>query len=192
MVLFESEDKHPEIPTFLSFSIHTNNSSPLTLLVKLENKKRSYHVTPPQFLCTMDSLLRSFLIFEILNIVLKKIAKLLRPEQNAKVYSMLFGENRKLKKQLEDYHFQSNTLKRRVKKLEKDVRSLKDELKDLDEYIKDASTLIQRCFNIEYLDFSGVMALQNNVLIITIIKRSPNLRHIEISGNDIDDEITEV
>ncbi|CAI2176726.1 7813_t:CDS:2, partial [Funneliformis geosporum] len=58
--------------------------------------------------------------------------------------------------------------------------------------IKDASTLIQRCFNIEYLDFSGVMALQNNVLIITIIKRSPNLRHIEISGNDIDDEITEV
>ncbi|CAI2189143.1 5831_t:CDS:1, partial [Funneliformis geosporum] len=35
------------------------------------------------------------------------------------------------------------------------------------------------------------MALQNDVLIIAIIKRSLNLRHIEISGNDIDDEITE-
>ncbi|CAI2201761.1 4230_t:CDS:1, partial [Funneliformis geosporum] len=56
-------------------------------------------------------------------------------EQNAKVYSMLFVENRILKKQLEDYHFQPNTLERRVKRLEKDVRSLKDELKGLDECV---------------------------------------------------------
>ncbi|RIA92731.1 hypothetical protein C1645_820232 [Glomus cerebriforme] len=57
--------------------------------------------------------------------------------------------------------------------------------------IKDASTLMQRCLNIEYLDFAGVMALQNDALIIAIIKGSPNLRHIEISGNDIGDEVTE-
>ncbi|CAI2182598.1 12627_t:CDS:2, partial [Funneliformis geosporum] len=57
--------------------------------------------------------------------------------------------------------------------------------------IKDASTLIRRCFNIEYLDFSGVMALQNDVLIIAIIKRSPNLRHLEIGYNDIGDEVIE-
>ncbi|CAI2162864.1 6640_t:CDS:2 [Funneliformis geosporum] len=36
------------------------------------------------------------------------------------MYSMFSGENRVLKKQLEDYHSQSNTLERRVKKLEKD------------------------------------------------------------------------
>ncbi|GES81294.1 hypothetical protein GLOIN_2v1762487 [Rhizophagus clarus] len=43
----------------------------------------------------------------------------------------------------------------------------------------------------EYLDFSSAMALWDDRLIIAIIKRSLNLRHIEISGNDIDDEITE-
>ncbi|GBB87530.1 hypothetical protein RclHR1_00140034 [Rhizophagus clarus] len=53
------------------------------------------------------------------------------------------------------------------------------------------STLMERCFNIEYLDFSSAMALWDDRLIIAIIKRSLNLRHIEISGNDIDDEITE-
>ncbi|CAI2191532.1 3998_t:CDS:1, partial [Funneliformis geosporum] len=42
-----------------------------------------------------------------------------------------------------------------------------------------------------YLDFSRVMTLQNNVLIIAIIKQSLNLKHIEICGNEIDDEITE-
>ncbi|CAI2188477.1 15079_t:CDS:2, partial [Funneliformis geosporum] len=57
--------------------------------------------------------------------------------------------------------------------------------------IKDASTLIRRYFNIEYLDFSGVMALQNDILIIAIIKRSLNLRHLEISHNDIGDEVIE-
>ncbi|CAI2191492.1 4414_t:CDS:2, partial [Funneliformis geosporum] len=59
------------------------------------------------------------------------------------------------------------------------------------EDIKDASILIQRYFNIEYLDFSGVMALQNDILIIAIIKRSLNLRHLEISHNDIGDEVIE-
>ncbi|PKK56584.1 hypothetical protein RhiirC2_799705 [Rhizophagus irregularis] len=57
--------------------------------------------------------------------------------------------------------------------------------------IKDASTLMRKCFSIEYIDFSGTMALQNDVLIIAIIKRSPNLRHLEIDHNDIDDEVTE-
>ncbi|CAI2201035.1 4707_t:CDS:1, partial [Funneliformis geosporum] len=54
--------------------------------------------------------------------------------------------------------------------------------------IKDANTLMRKCFNIEYLDFSGAMALQNDVLIIAIIKGSPNLRHLEINHNDIGDE----
>ncbi|CAI2192822.1 7767_t:CDS:2, partial [Funneliformis geosporum] len=64
-----------------------------------------------------------------------KIAKTLRPEQNTNMYSALSVKNRILKKQLEDYHSQLNTLERRVKRLKKDVRSLKDELKDLDEYV---------------------------------------------------------
>jgi Leucine-rich repeat (LRR) protein len=57
--------------------------------------------------------------------------------------------------------------------------------------IKDASTLMRRCFNIEYLDFSRVIVLQNDVLIIAIIKRSSNLRYLEISHNDIGDEVIE-
>jgi hypothetical protein len=56
--------------------------------------------------------------------------------------------------------------------------------------VKDASTLMRKCFNIEYLDFSDAMALQNDVLIIAIIKGSLNLRHLEISHNDIGDEVT--
>ncbi|CAI2198388.1 2856_t:CDS:2, partial [Funneliformis geosporum] len=56
-------------------------------------------------------------------------------EQNAKVYSALFGENMTLKKQLENYHSQPNTLERRVKRLEKDMRFLKEELKDLNECV---------------------------------------------------------
>ncbi|CAI2192791.1 6248_t:CDS:1, partial [Funneliformis geosporum] len=51
------------------------------------------------------------------------------------MYSTLFVENRALKKQLEDYHSQHNTLERRVKGLKRDVKSLKDELKDLDKYV---------------------------------------------------------
>ena len=52
-------------------------------------------------------------------------------EQNAKVYSALSGENRVLKKQLEDYHSQHNTLEKRVKRLERNVKSLETELEDL-------------------------------------------------------------
>ena len=62
-------------------------------------------------------------------------------KQNAKVYSALFGKNRTLKKQLEDYHSQPNTLERRVKRLEKDVKSLKIKLKDLDECV-DKETVV--------------------------------------------------
>ena len=62
-------------------------------------------------------------------------------EQNAKVYSVLFGENRALKKQLENYHSQPNTLERRVKELKRNVKSLKDKLKDLDECV-DRKTVV--------------------------------------------------
>jgi len=62
-------------------------------------------------------------------------------EQNAEVYIMLSGKNRALKKQLEDYHSQHNTLERRVKRLEKDVKSLETELEDLDECV-DRETLV--------------------------------------------------
>ncbi|PKK55715.1 hypothetical protein RhiirC2_801685 [Rhizophagus irregularis] len=62
-------------------------------------------------------------------------------EQNAEMYSTLSGENRALKKQLEDYHSQHNTLERRVKRLERDVGSLKIKLQDLDEYV-DRETVV--------------------------------------------------
>ena len=66
----------------------------------------------------------------------KKLAQIFRlNEQNAEVYTVLSGENRALKKQLEDYHSQHNTLEKRVKRLEKDVGILKIELKDLDECV---------------------------------------------------------
>ena len=56
-------------------------------------------------------------------------------EQNAEVYSVLSGENRALKKQLEDYHSQYNTLEKRVKRLERNVKSLETELEDLNECV---------------------------------------------------------
>ncbi|RIA95062.1 hypothetical protein C1645_873024 [Glomus cerebriforme] len=66
----------------------------------------------------------------------EKIAKLLGTDkQNAEIYITLSGENRALKKQLEDYYSQHNTLERRVKRLERDVGSLKVELEDLDECV---------------------------------------------------------
>ncbi len=66
----------------------------------------------------------------------EKLAQIFRlNEQNAEIYSVLSGENRVLKKQLEDYHFQYNTLEKRVKRLEKDIKSLKTELEDLDECV---------------------------------------------------------
>ena len=51
------------------------------------------------------------------------------------MYTALSGENRALKKQLEDYHSQHNTLEKRVKRLERDVKSLEIELEDLDECV---------------------------------------------------------
>ncbi|GES85319.1 hypothetical protein GLOIN_2v1848414 [Rhizophagus clarus] len=57
--------------------------------------------------------------------------------------------------------------------------------------IKDASMLIQRCLSIEYLEFAGVMTLWDDALIVAIIRASPNLRHLDISHNDIGDEVTE-
>src|SRR6266542_1185435 len=53
----------------------------------------------------------------------------------------LSDKNRALKKQLEDYYSQHNTLERRVKRLEKDVKSLETELEDLDECV-DRETLV--------------------------------------------------
>ncbi|GES78688.1 hypothetical protein GLOIN_2v1770740 [Rhizophagus clarus] len=57
-------------------------------------------------------------------------------KQNAEVYSVLSSENRALKKQLEDYHSQHNTLEMRVKRLERNVKSLETELEDLDECVE--------------------------------------------------------
>src|ERR1051326_6183012 len=62
-------------------------------------------------------------------------------EQNAEVYTVLSGENRALKKQLEDHHFQYNTLEKRVKRLERDVKSLETELEVLDKCV-DRETLV--------------------------------------------------
>src|SRR5580765_8161330 len=62
-------------------------------------------------------------------------------EQNAEVYSALSSENRALKKQLEDYHSQHNTLEKRVKRLERDVKSLETKLEVLDECV-DRETLV--------------------------------------------------
>jgi len=73
---------------------------------------------------------------------IEKLAQIFRlNKQNAEVYSALSGENRALKKQLEDYHSQYNTLERRVKRLERDVKSLKIELEDLDECV-DRETVV--------------------------------------------------
>ena len=51
------------------------------------------------------------------------------------------SEIRALKKQLEDYHSEHNTLERRVKGLERYVRSLETELEDLDECV-DRETVV--------------------------------------------------
>ncbi|GES74492.1 hypothetical protein GLOIN_2v1880122 [Rhizophagus clarus] len=64
-------------------------------------------------------------------------------KQNAEVYSALSSENRALKKQLEDYHSQHNTLEKRVKRLERDVKSLETELKVLDECSSEESDLVK-------------------------------------------------
>ncbi len=50
-------------------------------------------------------------------------------EQNAEMYSTLSGENRALKKQLEDHNFEYIKLKRKVNLLEAEVE-------DLNEYVE--------------------------------------------------------
>ncbi|CAG8849959.1 34830_t:CDS:1, partial [Gigaspora margarita] len=57
--------------------------------------------------------------------------------------------------------------------------------------IKDASILVQMHLKLEYLDFAHVMAFRNDSLIVAIIRSSPNLKHFNISGNDIGDEVVE-
>ncbi|CAJ0873538.1 5295_t:CDS:2, partial [Entrophospora sp. SA101] len=51
--------------------------------------------------------------------------------------------------------------------------------------IEDTSLLTRRSLSMEYLDFSGVMAYLNDDFIVAIIRSSPNLKHFDISGNDI-------
>src|ERR1044072_664028 len=72
----------------------------------------------------------------------KKLAQIFGlNEQNAEVYSTLSGENRALKKQIEDYHSQHNILEKRVKRLERDIKPLEIELEDLDECV-DRETVV--------------------------------------------------
>ena len=71
----------------------------------------------------------------------KKLAQIFGlNEQNAEVYTVLFGENRALKKQLEDYHSKYNSLKKTVKRLERDVEDL-NECVELDECV-DRETVV--------------------------------------------------
>ena len=59
------------------------------------------------------------------------IAKLLGlDEQNSKVYNVLSGEIGALAKKLDNYHSEYNSLKKTVKRLEKDVKFLETEYLD--------------------------------------------------------------
>src|SRR6266498_5334730 len=59
------------------------------------------------------------------------IAKLLGlDEQNLKVYNVLSGEIEALAKKLDNYHSEYNSLKKMVKRLEKDVKFLETEYLD--------------------------------------------------------------
>ncbi|CAJ0844574.1 10457_t:CDS:2 [Entrophospora sp. SA101] len=51
--------------------------------------------------------------------------------------------------------------------------------------IEDSSMMIQKRLNIEYLDFANLMGPRNDNLILAIIRSSPNLKHFDISGNNI-------
>ncbi|KAF0525718.1 hypothetical protein F8M41_014356 [Gigaspora margarita] len=62
-------------------------------------------------------------------------------EQNTKVYSMLSREIRALDKKLDNYHSEYNSLKKAVKRLERDVGTQKIELDDLDECV-DRETVV--------------------------------------------------
>ncbi|CAG8743310.1 15558_t:CDS:2 [Dentiscutata erythropus] len=64
---------------------------------------------------------------------IEKIARIFELyEQNLKVYNMLFGEIGVLAKKLDNYHSEYISLKKTVKRLERDVESLETELEDLD------------------------------------------------------------
>ncbi|GES93757.1 hypothetical protein GLOIN_2v1791229 [Rhizophagus clarus] len=72
----------------------------------------------------------------------EKIAQL-----NAEMRNRVFSIGEELKKQLEDYHPQYNTLEKRVRKLERDVHSFKVELRDLDESV-DRETVVDLIYKI--------------------------------------------
>ncbi|CAG8558807.1 28711_t:CDS:1 [Racocetra persica] len=62
-------------------------------------------------------------------------------EQNVKVYSVLSKEIRALDKKLNDYHSKYNSLKKTVKRLERDLGSQKIKLDGLDECV-DRETVV--------------------------------------------------
>src|ERR1044072_9781900 len=101
----------------------------------------------------------------------KKLAQIFGlNEQNAEVYSALSSENRALKKQLEDYHFQHNILEKRVKRLERDVKSLETELKDLDECV----------------DRKTVVDLIQEIVPLLNIKKYKGFPYLSKSSKDLD------
>ncbi|CAB4427689.1 unnamed protein product [Rhizophagus irregularis] len=73
--------------------------------------------------------------------VIPSTEKAVRDEQNSKVYNVLSGEVMTLAKKLVNYHSENNSLKKMVKRLERDVKSLETELEDLDECV-DRETVI--------------------------------------------------
>ncbi|RIB24297.1 hypothetical protein C2G38_2032004 [Gigaspora rosea] len=56
-------------------------------------------------------------------------------EQNLKVYNMLSEKIEALNKKLDDYHSKYNSLRKTVKRLERDVGTQKNKLEDLNEYV---------------------------------------------------------
>ena len=97
-------------------------------------------------------------------------------KQNAEVYSALFGKNRALKKQLEDYHFQYNTLEKRVKRLERDVKSLETELEDLNECVE-----LDEC-----VDMETVVALIQEIVPSIIAKKGKGSSYLSESSEESD------
>ena len=93
-------------------------------------------------------------------------------EQNAEVYSALSSENRALKKQLEDYHSQQNTLEKRVKRLERDVKSLETELEDLNECVE--------------LDMETVVDLIQEIVPSIIAKKDKGSSYLSESSKESD------
>ncbi len=108
----------------------------------------------------------------------KKLAQMFElNEQNAEVYSAFSGKNRALKKQLEDYHFQHNTLERRVKRLKRDVKSLKVELEDLDKCV-DRKTVINLIYEIALL--SNIKKCKDSSYLSESFEKSDLVEIIEI------------